>query len=149
MTVRTFAALLLPFILAACASHEPLATSCTYSSIGNCGCRISLPETTCPPQGVHFFHDLHQGAPLIFSLGDSDIHATSVEPKTNYFLYGPNESWVERYNYSGGPVEIHYSPAVSKCTKPGECEQFDVNATIIIQTPSGRDRLIGVGTCGC
>lgn len=151
MTMRAFVVLLLPAILAGCVSHEPLAISCTYSSIGNCGCRIFLPETTCPPQGVHFFHELHQGSPLIFSLGDGDIHATSVDPKTNYFLHGPGDAWVERYSYSGGPVEIHYQPGASTCSKLEfeECEYFDVNATVIIQTPSGRNRVAGVGQCGC
>lgn len=152
MTMRVFVALLLTAILAGCASHEPVAISCTYSSIGNCGCSISLPETTCPTQGVHFFQEFHQGSPLIFSLGDGDIHATSVDPKANYFLHGRGDAWVERYTYSGGPVEIHYSPAASTCPKlefGEECEYFDVNATVIIQTPSGRNRLAGIGKCGC
>ncbi len=153
--MRAITVLLLIACLAGCAdraNRSPITASCLSAFAPSCGCTIVLPASACPHSGVHFFHELHQGAPLVFNFGNGDELAVSDEPKANYFIHGRGDSWLEQYTYHGGVIEIHYSPGAPTCAKVEhgeECEYFDVNAEVIVSAPSGHTRFAGAGRCGC
>lgn len=144
-----FAAVAIAASSAASGSQSP-PLSCVPAD--SCGCSIIVSRSTCPNGGAHFFHELADGSPLQFDLGQGAVTAASERTRTNVFSPGPDDSWTETYRYNGGGIEIRYSPGPSTCTKlaQGEhCEYFDVRARVLISDPQGAQSYSGVGTCGC
>lgn len=139
--------------IAACsAASEPKSHPLSCVPDDSCGCRILVAVNSCPDGGAHFFHELRDGSPLIFNLGHGDISAASTRAPIGMFTPAPGESWVETYRYSGGHIELHYSPAARTCTKSApddDCEFFDVRAKVVLVAPSGPTSYSGVGACGC
>jgi hypothetical protein len=136
---------------ACCAASEPVASALSCVSTDSCGCSILVEGGSCPNGGAHFFHELADGSSLHFSASQGPVTATSTRPSSTVFSPGPGESWTETYGYSGGNVEIHYTPGKSTCTKSqGEqCEYFDVRARVLLSSPQGKQVYSGVGACGC
>jgi len=117
-----------------------------------CGCGIVVSGNACPNGGVHFFHELADGAPLQFDAGQGVVTATSNRARTNAFGRGPGESWTETYRHGGVDIEVRYSPGPNTCPmlpQGEQCEYFDVRARVLISGPEGTRSYSGVGACGC
>lgn len=147
-------ALLLAAAMAAvgCTASEPIAPPLACVSRDACGCGVVVQKLGCPAGGVHFFHELADGAPLQFSAGQGPVTAASTRPGSNVFSFGPGEAWAETYRYRDGAVEIRYTPGASTCPKLPQdeaCEYFDVRARVTVTGPQGRHEYSGTGTCGC
>ena len=139
-------------IASASISAVSLASDPSCVPANSCGCSIVVTGSTCPSGGSHFFHDLMDGSPLHFSLGQGPTTATSTQAKSNIFSPGPGDSWTETYRYGSGSIEIRYSPGANTCPKlaQGEqCEYFDVRAAVLVSDPQGTRQYSGAGTCGC
>ncbi len=156
MVMRTLSLLLAASATALAVSssvaNKPPGASLSCVFPDGCGCSIKIAQSTCPGGQTHFFHELRDSSPLHFNLGHGDISASSTRVPTGMFTPAPGESWVETYRYTGGQVEIYYSPGVDTCTKIASddgCEYFDVRAKVILLTPSGSTSYSGVGSCGC
>lgn len=144
-----------PFLmLAAMAASSAIAGSATPRCLPaeGCGCRILVAGKTCPAGGVHFFHELADGAPLHFDLGTGPAQAPSTRAWSDAFTAAPGDTWSETYRHDGGSIVIRFSPGADTCPKSayGEaCEYWDVNAHIRLLGPRGAVHYRGVGTCGC
>lgn len=139
--------------IAACsAASEPTAPQLSCVPDDACGCRVVVAGGSCPGGGAHFFHELHDGAPLHFSFGNDPTAANSTRAVSDIFSPAPGDSWTETYRFEGGSVEIHYSPGPGSCPKlaQGEqCEYFDVHVQVLVRQPRGAWEYSGTGTCGC
>lgn len=107
---------------------------------------------SCPQgAGVHFFHELVDGAPLRFRIAGAEHVAVSRRPLGNTFSGHEGASWSETYDHAGTVIELRYEPGEASCPKVGEaCEYFDVNT--LIRFHSGGETLYELhahGTCGC
>jgi hypothetical protein len=125
-------------------------SSCIPAS--SCGCSILLSGDSCPGGGAHLFHELADGSPLQFNIGQGPATAISTQARTSIFTPGPGDSWVETYRYGDGTIEVHYAPGANSCAKlaQGEqCEYFDVDVRVLIPGPDGTRTYSGAGTCGC
>jgi hypothetical protein len=137
-------------VQAAHAPPEPL--TCVFND--GCGCAIVVNGHTCGPGSANFFHTLRDGAPLVFALGEARVSADSTRAPTDSFSPDRGDSWIERYHYPGGNVQMRFVPARSTCPKPVDdndgCEYFDVGVDIVI-SPDARSQMhfSGTGTCGC
>lgn len=140
-------------IITACSSpSEPIRSPLSCVPRNACGCSIVVTGSSCPGGGAHFFHELGDGSPLHFNLGQGPAAATSAQAMANVFSHEPGSSWLETYHYGGGSIVIRYTPSASTCPKlaQGEqCEYFDIRATLLFSNPQGTRRHSGVGVCGC
>lgn len=131
---------------------EPSSATLACVSSEACGCSLIVMGERCSVGESHFFHDLVDGAPLQFNLGQGLLRAVSSRPQADFFSPGPGSSWSESYDYGGGKIEIHYTPAPSTCMKSADdepCEYFDVHARIVLSNRQGIHRYEGHGKCGC
>lgn len=139
--------------IAACSTAaEPTVSRPSCIPDDSCGCRIVVSGDRCPHGGAHFFHELGDGAPLRFDLGQGLVTAIPTRTRTNVFSPGPGDSWTETYRHPGGSVEIRYSPGPGTCPKLAqgeECEYFDIRAQVRIKGPHVTMQYSGIGTCGC
>jgi hypothetical protein len=147
-------ALLLAVVAITACSAASESKSPTLSCVrgDSCGCSIMVSGASCPDGGSHFFHELADGSPLQFNLGQGPASAISAQPQTNIFSHTRGDSWTETYRHNGDTIQIRYSPGANTCLKLGqdeECEYFDVGAKVLISSPRGTQRYSGVGVCGC
>ncbi len=151
--MERLALLLAAVTLTTCpAAAEPTSAPLSCVSTNSCGCSILVSGGSCPGGAAHFFHDLADGSPLQFNLGQGPAAVISTETQTNIFSHEPGDSWTETYRYNGGSIKIRYTPGTSTCPKlpQGEqCEYFDVRSQVLFSNPDGVWNYSGVGTCGC
>lgn len=137
-------------ITACSAASKPTSAPLSCVSTDSCGCAILVSGGSCSSGTAHFFHDLADGSPLQFNLGQGPATAISTEAQTNTFSAGAGDSWTETYRYKGGSIKIRYTPGTSTCPKQGEqCEYFDVRAQVLFSSPAGVRHYSGLGKCGC
>lgn len=134
------------------AGSEPTSPPLSCVPSNSCGCAILVSGDRCPDGGAHLFHELADGSPLQFNLGQGPATADSTEVRTNTFTPGPGDSWTETYRHGESTIEIRYAPGANTCAKlaQGEqCEYFDVSVRVLLPSPDGTRSYSGTGTCGC
>ena len=134
---------------------EPIPQCLSYERVDGCGCSLKITRLKCAEnrRDLHFFSELHQGAPLWVNLDGRELSLRSPLPRTNSFEYGEGDRWREDYEGDNVEVRIQYRPAKSTCPKENEpdgCEYFDVAADVTVTVAGGRPRTYkAVGACGC
>jgi hypothetical protein len=134
---------------------EPTPQCLSYEKVDGCGCSLKITRLRCAENrpALHFFSELHQGAPLWVNVGGRELSLRSRLPRTDSFEYGKGDRWREDYEGDNVKVRIQYRPGKSSCPKendPDGCEYFDVAADVAVTVDGGRPRTYkAVGACGC
>ena len=142
------------FLVAALPAYAAAqALSCLPEQRLGCGCAIKLEGAACGRDyaQVHLFSD-SEGAPLWLNIDGRETAVPSVLEPTRSFSHVRGDRWVDTYRGPDIVVRVTYRPGRNTCPKePAEedCEYFDVEASVLIQSHNQTSKYRGTGTCGC
>ena len=143
---------LLLALLPACAAAQSL--SCVAEQRLGCGCSVRLEGVACGREHAqaHLFSE-YDGAPLWLNVDGRETPVPSVLEPTRSFSHVRGERWVDTYRNNELQVRVEYGPGKNTCVKPEpkeeDCEYFDVEAEVLIQSNNRTSKYHGTGTCGC